>query len=54
MISVQMGCLLTGWLQSRMKIDSAPAVPLPVLGVSIYLFILDILIPNNFNQCIEQ
>jgi hypothetical protein len=28
-------------------------VPLPVITVSIYLFILDIIIPNNFNQYIK-
>jgi len=53
-ISIQVGCLLTDWLQSRMKLQSTPGVPLPVITVSIYLFILGIIIPNNFNRCIEH
>jgi len=53
-ISVQVGCVLTDWLQSRLNVYPAPGVPLPVITVSIYLFILGIIIPNNVNQCIEH
>jgi hypothetical protein len=52
-VSVQVGSLLTHWLRSVGKRSSGPRVPLPVITVSIYLFILDIIIPNNFNQCIK-
>ncbi len=52
-VGVQVGSLLTYWLYSVMKQLSAPGVPLPIITASIYLFILDIIIPNNFNQCIE-
>ena len=53
-ISVQVGGLLTDWLQFRLNVFPGPGVPLPVITVSIYLFILDIIIPNSFNQCIEH
>jgi hypothetical protein len=53
-ISVQVGCVLTDWLQHRLNVFPAPGVPLPVITVSIYLFILGIIIPNNVNQCIEH
>jgi hypothetical protein len=51
-ISVQVGQLLTFWLQRRAKIRVVPAIPLPVIMVSVYIFFLDIIMPN-FNQCIE-
>ncbi len=52
-VSVQVGSLLAYWLRSVVKQLSGPGVPLPVITVSIYLFILDIIIPNNFNQYIK-
>jgi len=51
-ISVQVGFLLTYWLCSLIKKMSTPGVPLSVITVSIYLFILNIIIPTNLNQCI--
>jgi hypothetical protein len=50
-ISVQIGSLLTYLLRRLAKKYSGPGVPLPVISVSVYLFILDLIIPNKFNQC---
>jgi hypothetical protein len=36
-----------------MKVTTAPGVPLPVMTVSIYMLVLDIILPKYFNQCIE-
>ncbi len=52
-VSVQVGHLLTFLLCRLTKTFIAPGVPLPVITVSIYLFILNIIIPRNLNQCIE-
>jgi len=52
-VSVQVGSLLTYYLVSVVKKLSGPGLALPVITVSMYLFILDIIIPNNFNQCID-
>jgi hypothetical protein len=50
-ISVQIGSLLTYLLRCLTKKYSAPGVPLPVITVSVYLFILDLIMPNKFNRC---
>jgi hypothetical protein len=52
LVSVQVGLLLTQWLQYLVNIRVAPGVPLPVIMVSIYIFLLDFIMPN-FNQCVE-
>ncbi len=52
-VSVQVGSLFTYWLRSLVKKRSAPCVPLPVITISIYIFVLNIIIPTNLNQCIE-
>ena len=52
-ISVQIGFLLTDYLCSFLKIYAQPAVPLPVMIVSLYLFILDIIFSYNLDQCDE-
>jgi hypothetical protein len=51
-ISVQVGSLLTDWLSSLVNKQPVPGVPLPVITVSTYLLILNIIIPEKFNQCI--
>ena len=51
-VSVQIGYFLTSWLGSFVKIVPQPAVPLPVIIVSIYLFILDIIFSYNSDQCV--
>jgi len=48
-VSVQIGHLLTFLLRRLTKTLVAPGVPLPVITVSIYLFILNIIIPTNRN-----
>ncbi len=53
MVSVQIGHLLTYRLISLVKVATAPGVPLPIITVSIYIFVLDIILPKYFNQCIE-
>ena len=50
-VCVQIGSLLTYLLQRLAKKYSSPGVPLSVITVSVYLFILDLIIPNKFNQC---
>jgi hypothetical protein len=50
-ISVQIGSLLTYLLRRLAKKYSAPGVPLPIITVSIYLFILDLFMPNKLHQC---
>ena len=52
-VSVQVGSWLTYWLCSLVKIISAPGVPLPVITFSIYLFVLNIIMPTNLNECVE-
>ncbi len=52
-VSVQVGRLLTFLLRRLTKTTVSPDMPLPVITVSIYLLILNIIIPTNFNQCIE-
>jgi len=52
-VSVQIGCLLACWLRRLTKTSLGPGVPLPVITVSMYIFILNIIIPTNHNQCIE-
>lgn len=51
-VSVQIGYFLTSWLGSFIKILGQPAVPLPVIIVTMYLFILDIIFSYNSDQCI--
>ncbi len=51
-VSVQVGLLLTHWLKYLVNIYVVPGVPLPVIMVSVYIFLLRIIMPN-FNQCIE-
>jgi hypothetical protein len=53
MVSVQIGHLLTYRLRSLVKVVKAPGLPLPVITASIYMFLLDIILPKHFNQCIE-
>ena len=50
-LSVQLGSLLTHLLQRLAKKYSAPGVPLPVITVSTYLFILGLIMPNEYNLC---
>ncbi len=52
-ISVHVGCFLTDWLCSITGNLSAPGIPLPVITVSIYFWILNIIAPKKFNQCIQ-
>jgi hypothetical protein len=52
-VSVEVGRLLTFLLRRLTKTSVSPGTPLPVITVSIYLLILNIIIPANFNQCIE-
>jgi hypothetical protein len=53
MISVQIGLLITHRLRCLMKLGTVPGIPLPVIIVSIYIFLLDIILPKYFDQCIE-
>ncbi len=53
LVCVQIGHLLTYRLECLMKVTTAPGVPLPVMTVSIYMLVLDIILPKYFNQCIE-
>jgi hypothetical protein len=50
-ISVQIGYLLTYLLCCLAKKYSAPGAPLPVITVSVYLFILDLIMPNKLHPC---
>jgi len=52
-ISVHIGFWLTHWLRSLVNKLTVPGVPMPVITVSIYLFILNLIIPEKLNQCIE-
>jgi hypothetical protein len=51
-VCVQIGQLLTYWLELLVDIEFVPGIPLPVIMVSVYMFLLDIIMPI-FNQCIE-
>jgi hypothetical protein len=52
-ISIQVGCFLTDWLCYLVGNFSAPRIPIPVIMVSLHIWILNIIIPKEFDQCIE-
>lgn len=52
-ISVQIGCLLTSLLRQLANKSSAPGVPLSVITVSIYLFILDLIKPKKIQSMLK-
>jgi hypothetical protein len=51
-VSVQVGLLLAHWLRYLVNLHVVPGVPLPVIMVSVYIFLLDVIM-SNFNRCIE-
>jgi hypothetical protein len=53
-ISVHVGSFLTDWLCSLTGNLSAPGIPVPVITVSIYFWILNIIVPKKFDQCIQM
>ncbi|CAF1449669.1 unnamed protein product [Rotaria sordida] len=50
--TVQIGQLLMIWFLYHFEVQSAPGVPLPVIMVSIYIFLLDFIM-LNVNQCVK-
>jgi hypothetical protein len=50
-ISVLVGFILTLLSMRLMKLGSMPCIPLPVMIASIYLFFLDIIMPNA-SECV--
>ncbi|CAF3261115.1 unnamed protein product [Rotaria sp. Silwood2] len=51
-ISVQVGQLLTNYLQCLFKVRLAPGVPFPVMMVSLYTLLLDIIMTNS-SECVK-
>jgi hypothetical protein len=51
-VSIQIGQSLLHLLSYLVKLESGPGIPLPVIMVSVYIFLLDIIMPN-FDLCVE-